>query len=55
MTGKVESEKHVIRISPSSYCPSKEDLEEDVNVDATLEQVRHALMRSVIVKEKADA
>ena len=54
MTSKAASGKPVLRIRPSSYYPSKEDLEEDVSVDATPEQVRDALMRSVIVKEATD-
>ena len=55
MASKAKSEKLEVRIRPSSYYPSKEELEEDVGVDATPEQVRDALMRSVIVKEDADA
>ena len=55
MASKAASEKPVVRVRPSKYYPSKEELEEDVNVDATPEQVRDALMRTVIVKEAADA
>ena len=43
--------KSVVRVKPHSYQPSKAELEEDVSVNATPEQVRDALMRSVIVKE----
>ena len=33
MTGKAEPEKPVVRLRPSSYYPSKEELDEDVSVD----------------------
>ena len=50
-----QSEKPVVRVRPSNYYPTKAELEEDMSIDATPEQVRAALMRSVIVKEAADA
>ena len=51
----VESEKPEVTVRPTRYYPSKEELEEDVSVDATPEQVRDTLMRSVIVKEAENA
>ena len=50
-----DPEKPVVRLRPSRHYPTKEELEEDVSVDATPEEVRDALMRSVIVKETEDA
>ena len=43
--------KHEIRVKPFSYQPSKAELEEDVSVNATPEEVRAALMRPVIVQK----
>ena len=49
------AEKPVVRVRPFRYYPTKDELEEDVSVDATPEEVRDALMRPVIVKETEDA
>ena len=43
--------KHEVRLKPFSYQPSKAELEEDMSVDATPEEVRAALMRPVIVQK----
>ena len=43
--------KHEVRVKPFSYQPSKAELEEDVSVDATPEEVRAALMRPVVVQK----
>ena len=43
--------KHETRVKPFSYQPSKAELEEDMSVDATPEEVRAALMRPVIVQK----
>ena len=48
-------DKPTVRVKPYSYQPSKVELEEDVSVDATPEEVRAALMRPVKVEEIADA
>ena len=48
------NKKPVVRVRPYSYQPSKAELEEDVRVDATPEEVRAALMRPVTVEEEAD-
>ena len=50
-----QKQKPVVRVKPYSYQPSKAELEEDVSVDATPEEVRAALMRPVIVQESEDA
>ena len=42
-------------MKPSSYQPSKAELEADVSVEATPEGLRDAVMRSVVVKESDDA
>lgn len=48
-------EKPIVRVRPFHYQPSKAELEADVTVDASPEEVRDALMRSVIVEETDDA
>ena len=45
----------VRKVVSHSYQPSKAELEEDVSVDATPEEVRAALMRPVKIVEDADA
>ena len=52
---KKPKEKPVVRVRPFAYQPSKAELEADVTVDASPEEVRDALMRSVMVKEADDA
>ena len=41
--------KPMVRVRPFSYQPNKRELENDVSVDASPEDVRAALMRSVKV------
>ena len=48
-------ERHHVTVKPSSYQPSKAELEADVSVKATPEGLRDAVMRSVVVKESGDA
>ena len=43
--------KDAVRVKPHSYQPSKAELEEDVSVNATPEEVRAALMRPVVVQK----
>ena len=43
--------KDAVRVKPYSYQPSKAELEEDVSVNATPEEVRAALMRPVVVQK----
>ena len=47
--------KHEVSVKPFSYQPSKTELEEDMSVDATPEEVRAALMRPVKIVEDAGA
>ncbi len=49
------TEKPVVRVRPFRYQLNKAELEEDVAVDATPEEVRAALTRSVIIVEADDA
>ena len=42
-------EKPVVRVPPFHYQPSKAELEADVTVDASPEEIRDVLMRSVMV------
>ena len=51
----MSEEKPVVRVRPYGYQPSKAELEEDVSVDASPEEARAALMRSVKVEESRDA
>ena len=44
-----------VTVKPSSYQPSKAELQADVSVKATPEGLRDAVMRSVVVKESYDA
>ena len=44
-----------VKVKPSSYQPSKAELEADVSVKETPEGLRDAIMRSVVVKESDDA
>ena len=48
-------EKRHVTVKPSSYQPSKAELDEDVSVRATPEGLRDAIMRSVVVRESDDA
>ena len=47
--------KPVVRVRPFSYQPSKRELEDDVSVNASPEDVRAALMRTVTIKEEPGA
>ena len=58
MTGRASTkptEKPVVRVRPFQYRPSKAELEADVTVDASPEEIRDALMRSIMVEEADDA
>ena len=48
-------EKPVVRLKPSSYQPSKAELEADVSIDATPEQVLRAVVRDVRIEVDKDA
>ena len=47
--------KRTVRVRPFRYQPSKAELEADVTVDASPEDIRDALMRSARVEETEDA
>ncbi|MDE0055048.1 MAG: hypothetical protein OXT64_12465 [Gammaproteobacteria bacterium] len=51
----MDNNKPIVVVRPSSYQLSKAELEEDVSVDATPEDVRAALMRSVRMKKSEEA
>ena len=42
----------MVEVLPYSYQPSKAELEEDVEIDATPEELGDALMRDVTVRTK---
>ena len=44
-----------VRLKPSSYQPSKAELEENVKIDATPDALAHALLRPVKVIKDRDA
>ena len=48
-------DKPVVRVRSYSYQPSKGELDEDVSVDASPEDEREALMRSVTVEDTDEA
>ena len=47
--------KPVVRVRPFSYQPKKAELEDDASVDASPEDARDALMRTVTIREDPDA
>ena len=47
----VEIVRRKVRVKPYSYQPSKAELEADVSVDASPEEIRDALMHPVAVEE----
>ncbi|MCY4136785.1 MAG: hypothetical protein OXF56_00780 [Rhodobacteraceae bacterium] len=44
-------EKPIVEVRPYSYQPSKAELEADISVDASPEEIRDALMEPVTVVE----
>ena len=52
---KPDSTKPVVRVKPHSDQPSKAEFDEHVSVDATPEEIRDALMRSIRIIEDIDA
>lgn len=42
----------VVRVKPSSYQPSKAELEEDMSIKATPQQLAEAVLATVEVKEE---
>lgn len=49
-TPKPQSQPVEVKVKPHTYQPSKAELEADIRVDATPEQLRAALTRSVTIK-----
>ena len=45
-----EQEPIIIKVKPHTYQPSKAELEADITVDATPEELRRALVRPVIMQ-----
>ena len=52
---KDEPKPPVVRIKPSGYQPSKTELEEDVRVDATPDELARAVLRQVRVVRDPEA
>jgi len=48
-------EKPTVRIKPGSYYPTKKELEEDVCIDATPEELAAAVLRSVRIVRDSKA
>ena len=48
-------QKPVVRVRPHTYQPSKAELEEDVRLDATPEELARAVLRPVRVIEDENA
>ena len=44
----------VVEVKPHTYQPSKAELEADMSIDATPEDVARAVMKQVMVKEIKD-
>ena len=58
MTSRQKSEsdpRPVVRIKPSNYQPTKAELEEDVRIDATPEELARAVLRRVRVVRDPEA
>ena len=48
-------ERQTLRVKPSRYQPSKAELEADVSMDATPDQLAEALLRPAVVIEYLEA
>ena len=55
MTSKAASGKPVLRVRPYSYQPKKKELEEDVRVEATPDELALAILRPVKVIDEEEA
>ncbi len=47
--------KPVVRIKPSEYQPNKAELEEDVRIDATPDELAETILRPAKIVEDPDA
>ena len=45
----------IVRVKPRSYQPTKADMERDVSIDATPDELARAVLRPVKVTEDPDA
>ncbi len=45
----------IVRIRPGSYYPTRQEIEEDVRIDATPEELADAVLRQVKVIKDPDA
>ena len=54
-TSEKRPESDVVNVRPYSYQPSRAELNEDISVDASPEEIRDALMRSVTVVESEES
>ena len=52
--GKKPEEKPVVKVKHHSYQPSKAELEEDMSIDATPQELARRLMQQVTVQETLD-
>ncbi len=48
-------ERPTVRIKPGSYYPTREELDEDVSIDATPEELAAAVLRPARVVKDPDA
>jgi hypothetical protein len=48
------SKRSTVRLKPSKYQPSKADLEEDIRIDATPEELARAVLRPVRIVTEDD-
>ena len=47
-----EDEATTIKVKPHTYQPSKAELETDLHIDATPEELRQALVRPVVMEQE---
>ena len=47
-----ESKATTIKVKPHTYQPSKAELETDLHIDATPEELRQALVRPVVMEQE---
>lgn len=51
----VKIERRTVRVKPHSYQPSKAEMEADISIDATPEEVAAAILRPVRIVEDSEA
>ena len=55
MSGQETKQKPVVRVRPHTYQPSKAELDEEVRLDATPEELARAVLQPVQIVEDHDA